>query len=139
MGGKAKGEAIVTTRPISFWGGIDPQTGVVIDKRNELYGSSISGKVFVFLYGRGSSTSSAVLLEAVRCDNAPVAIVNVETEPLLVVGVILAQKLYGKTIPVVDSFEVNPCEQMANDDSVTVDGDRGVVEVRRKVMKGTRV
>jgi len=131
VAGKAKGEAIVATRSISFWGGIDPKTGRIIDKRSGSFGKNISGKVFVFPYGKGSSTSSAVFLEAVRCNKAPAAIVNAHTEPLLTVGAILAMKLYGKSIPVVDHVETDPCEVIANHDLVEVDADRGILMVTR--------
>jgi len=131
MSGKAKGEALVTTQPISFWGGIDSKTGLIIDKRNEMCGKSICEKVLVFPYSKGSSTSSAVFLEAVRRGKAPVAIVNVETEPLLAVGVILANRLYQKIIPVVDHVQTNPCEIIANSDLVGVDADSGVLRVMK--------
>lgn len=131
IGGKAKGEALVTIEPISFWGGIDPDTGRIIDKKSRSYGKNISGKVFVFPYGKGSSTSSAVFLEAVRCNKAPAAVVNVETEPLLTVGAILGMKLYGKSIPIVDHVEKNPCEVISNQDFVEVDADRGILVIRR--------
>jgi hypothetical protein len=141
VGGKAKGEALVATEPISFWGGIDPKTGRIIDKKSGSFGKNISGKVFVFPYGKGSSTSSAVFLEAVRCNKAPVAIVNVQTEPLLTVGVILAMRLYSKSIPVVDHVEKNPCEVIANQDFVEVDADRGILVVKRarRMKEGPRL
>lgn len=131
MGGKARAEALVTTQPISFWGGIDPKTGLIIDKRNECYGKSISGRVFVFPYGKGSSTSSAVFLEAVRSKKAPVAIVNTQTEPLLAVGAILAERLYGISIPIVQHVQMNPCELIEDGDFVEVDADMGVLTVTR--------
>jgi predicted aconitase with swiveling domain len=141
VAGRAEGEALVATEPISFWGGIDPATGRMIDKKSGSFGKNISGKVLVFPYGKGSSTSSAVFLEAVRCNKAPVAIVNVQTEPLLAVGVILAMRLYGKSIPVVDHVEKNPCEVIANQDFVEVDADKGILVVKRarQIKEGLRV
>jgi predicted aconitase with swiveling domain len=134
--GKAKGPALVTSQPISFWGGVDPKTGLIVEKSQELRGKNVTGKVLVFPYGRGSSTSSAVFLEAVRCEKAPVAIVNVQTEPLLAIGAILAKQLYGKSIPIVDHVEENPCRKISNDDMVEVDAERGIIKVRRRNQKG---
>lgn len=131
MGGRARGAALVTSTPISFWGGVDPKRGLITDKRSELFGRSIRGKIFVFPYGRGSSTSSAVFLEIVRRNKAPAAIVNIETEPLLAVGAIIAEKLYGKSIPIVDQVQANPCETIRSDDWLEVDADNGIIRVVR--------
>lgn len=132
--GKAAGEALVTTQSISFWGGIDPLKGLVIDRKNELFGKSIIGKVLVFPFGKGSSTSSAVFLEAVRRKTSPAAIINVETEPLLVVGAILAEKLYGRSIPIVDRVSVDPSKVIRNGDHLEVDAELGIIRLTR--MKG---
>jgi predicted aconitase with swiveling domain len=77
MEGKAKGVALVTSQPVSFWGDLDPKSGIMIERRHELCGESVFGKVLVFPYARESSTSSVVFLEVVRCDKAPIAIVNI--------------------------------------------------------------
>lgn len=130
--GVAKGEALVTSQPISFWGGLDPKSGVVMDVRHELYGKNISGKVLVFPYGIGSVSGTTVFLEASRCGKAPIAIVNLETEPIIAVGVILAEKLYGKTIPIVDKPERNPIEVIRTNDLVRVNANLGVIEVTRR-------
>jgi predicted aconitase with swiveling domain len=131
MEGKAKGRALVTSQPISFWGGLDPKTGVIIEKRHELRGKSVSGKVLVFPYGKGSSGGSAVFLEAVRCHKKPVAMINIETEPLLAVGAILAKQVYGESIPIVDHVEENPCLRIVNNDIVEVDADNEIIKVRK--------
>ncbi len=131
VAGKAAGEALVTTQSMSFWGGIDPTKGLVIDRKNELFGKSIIGKILVFPYGKGSSTSSAVFLEAVRCKKSPIAIINVETEPLLVVGAILAEKLYKRSIPIVDHVDVNPSEFIRNGDHLEVDTELGIIRLKR--------
>ncbi|MGB9669465.1 MAG: aconitase X swivel domain-containing protein, partial [Anaerolineales bacterium] len=64
VSGTTSGEAVVSNQPISFWGGVDPATGEVIDRRHECSGVVITGKVFVFPTGKGSSTGSAVLMES---------------------------------------------------------------------------
>lgn len=130
--GIAEGEALVTSKPISFWGGLDPKSGVIIDRRHELCGKNVSGKVLVFPYGRGSVSGTTVLLEASRCDKNPRAIVNLETEPIMAVAAILAEKMYGKIVPIVDEPERNPIKVIRTGDLVKVDATSGVIEVTRR-------
>ena len=99
--GKCKGEVIVTSQPISFWGGVDPATGCINDPRHELFEQSIAGKVLVFPFGKGSSTTSLIILELARVDKTPAAMVNLRTEPILATGPIVSKHFYGKEIPVV--------------------------------------
>ncbi len=101
VSGAARGEALVSNEPISFWGGIDPQTGEVIDRRHELSGANVTGKIFVFPTGRGSSTASAILLESVRTGAAPAAIINLKIDAILALGSIVADEMYGRTVPIV--------------------------------------
>ncbi|MGB9586173.1 MAG: aconitase X swivel domain-containing protein [Anaerolineales bacterium] len=101
VSGTTSGEAVVSNQPISFWGGVDPATGEVIDRRHECSGVVITGKVFVFPTGKGSSTGSAVLMESIRNGSAPSAIINYKTDPILALGAILAEELYHKTLPLV--------------------------------------
>ena len=99
VAGVSEGFALVSSQPFSFWGDLDPETGKIINPRSNLFGESIRDKVFVYPRGRGSSTTSAILLEAVRCSNAPCAIINVEVESILALGAIVAQEVYGRTVP----------------------------------------
>ena len=101
VAGSAEGVALVSKEPLSFWGGIDPRTGEIIDRRHELLGANVAGRVFVFPQGRGSSTSSATLLEIIRAGVAPAAIINLRVEPILALGAIIADELYHQTVPVV--------------------------------------
>ncbi len=130
-GGVAEGSALVSRQNLSFWGGLNPKTGLIIDKRHELYGQQVRGKVLVFPYGKGSTTGAIVFLEAVRCGNAPAAIVNVETEPILASGALMSKIFCRKTIPIVDRLDRNPIEVIRSNDCVRVDGDVGLVEIRR--------
>lgn len=98
--GVATGEALVSQKPISFWGGVDPQTGEIIDQRHDRCGTSIAGRICFFPAEKGSSTASAVLLELARTHKAPAAIVVVETPPILMLGAMIAQRLYNVSIPV---------------------------------------
>jgi len=131
VGGVAHAQALVSTRDFMFAHGINPKSGVIIDRRNDLYGASIVGKVFIFPYGTGSTTGAAWILEAVRNGKHPAAVINIRTEPIIAIGFILAELIYDKKIPVVDNLNKNPIEVIKTGDYVKVDGDKGIVEVFR--------
>ena len=99
--GPAEGTALVSKEPLSFWGGVCPRTGEVIDRRHELSGSSVTGKVFVLPTGRGSSTSSATLMQSIKAGVAPAAIINLSVDPMLALGSIVSDELYHQTVPIV--------------------------------------
>ncbi|NIQ04234.1 MAG: DUF126 domain-containing protein [Candidatus Korarchaeota archaeon] len=130
--GKAEGQALVTDQPLCFWGGIDPKTGIIIDRQHELQGQDISGKIFVFPHGKGSVSSSTVFLETARNDKAPKAIVNIKTDPVLAVGGILVKKLYGTSIPIVDSPDRTPTQLIRTGSRVKVNANEGVVVIIKK-------
>lgn len=97
----AEGTALVSTESLSFWGGVCPRTGEIIDRRHELSGENVTGKVFVFPTGRGSSTSSAVLMQSIKAGVAPAAIINLSIDPMLALGSIVSDELYQRTVPIV--------------------------------------
>lgn len=97
--GTAEGEAVVSHEPLSFWGGINPYSGEISDRRHDHFGIHISGKVFLFPKGRGSSTGSAVLLESIHQGTAPAAIINLKEDPILALGAIVSEELYFKSVP----------------------------------------
>ena len=99
--GEAVGDVVFTDEPLSFWRGLDPGTGRVSDGHHELFGRSLQGKVLVLPAGRGSSSSSGVLLEAIRAGTAPAAIVTRRLEPIYVLGCVVADEIYGRSIPIV--------------------------------------
>ncbi len=101
VAGVASGEVIATSQSISFWGGVDPATGLINDPRHELFKQSVAGKILVFPYGKGSSTGSLMILELARVNKAPAAMINIETEPILATGPIVCKHFYGLEIPVV--------------------------------------
>jgi hypothetical protein len=103
VAGSAEGEVLVLEEPLSFWGGIDPVTGRVIDVHHPQLGANVAGKILVMPSGRGSSSSSSVLAEAIRAGKAPAAIVLAEPDPILALGAIVARELYGEAVPVVVS------------------------------------
>lgn len=101
IAGSAAGPALVSNEPLSLWGGLDTRTGEIIDRRHERSGAVVAGRVFVFPQGKGSSTSSAVLLETIRAGVAPAAIINLKVDPILALGAIVADELYHRTVPIV--------------------------------------
>jgi predicted aconitase with swiveling domain len=99
--GKAEGEALVTSQPISFYGGVDPNTGVVTEKGHELQGISVKGKILVFPQGKGSTVGSYTLYRLKKNGAAPAAMINKETETIVAVGAIISE------IPFVDKVDVS--------------------------------
>jgi hypothetical protein len=127
--GEVEGEAIVSRQPFGFWQGLDPRTGIVIDKRHDLCGASVQGKVFVFPYGRGSTGTPGIFLEAVRNGCAPAAIVNVQSEPMIVMCALLAEAFFKVRIPIVDGLDASPLDTLRTGDRVRINGTTGVIEV----------
>ena len=101
VAGTAEGRALVLDEPLSLWGGLDPETGDIIDVRHPQRGANVTGRILVMPSGRGSSSSSSVLAEAIRVGTAPAAIVLGEADPIFALGAIVARELYGKVTPVV--------------------------------------
>jgi predicted aconitase with swiveling domain len=100
VAGDARGP-ILATAPLSFWGGYDPEAGKVIDRSHPALGEALAGRILVMPSGRGSSSSSTVLAEAIRLGTAPAAIVLSKPDPILVIGALVASRLYGRTCPIV--------------------------------------
>ena len=100
--GAAAGDVLVLAEPLSFWGGLDPDTGVVTDARHPQRGAVLTGAVVVMHSGRGSSSSASVLAEAIRAGTGPAAIVLAEADPIVVLGALVAGELYGIQVPVVE-------------------------------------
>ena len=101
VAGTASGEAVVSAQPISLWGGLNARTGEVIDRRHDCSGRTVTARVFVYPWGKGSSTASAILLESIRLGTAPAAIINCATDPMAALGSIIADELYGRCVPIV--------------------------------------
>ena len=98
--GQAEGEALVSSEPIGFLGGVDPDTGVVIEADHPLENQCIAGRVLVFPTGKGSTVGSYTLYRLARAGLAPAAIVNAEADPVVAVGAIIAE------IPMVDQVDI---------------------------------
>jgi predicted aconitase with swiveling domain len=118
--GAAEGEAIVSKEPIGFYGGVDPKTGLFIEKGHELEGKSVKGRILVFPKGKGSTVGSYVIYGLATNKVGPLAIVNSETETIVATGVILAG------IPCVDGI---PTEKLKTGDRLKVDATAGTVDV----------
>jgi hypothetical protein len=116
--GRAEGRALVSPAPIGFLGGVDPDTGVVLEPGHPLQGRSVSGSVLVFPTGKGSTVGSYTLLRLARGGHAPVAIINSASEAIVAVGAIIAG------IPMVDQVDISVIE---DGNWVEVDGDRVTV------------
>jgi predicted aconitase with swiveling domain len=99
--GKAQAEALVTSQPISFYGGVDPNTGVVLEKGHELQGQSVKGKILVFPQGKGSTVGSYTLYRLKKNGVAPAGMINKETETIVAVGAIISE------IPFVDKVDIS--------------------------------
>jgi predicted aconitase with swiveling domain len=99
--GRGEGAALVSAEALSFWGDVDPATGRVTNPRHPLHGERLGGRVLVYPAGRGSCTTSNILLELIRTGQAPAAIVTRSVEPVLAVGPLVGEALYGRTIPIV--------------------------------------
>jgi len=99
--GKARGVALVSAEPLSFWGGYDYHTGEIIDRRHPLSGASGAGRILALPFTRGSSTTTAILLEAVRAGTAPRAILTTGVDPFFALASIVADEMYASPIPIV--------------------------------------
>ncbi len=106
--GDAAGPLLVLGQPLSFWGGLNPITGEIIDRRHPQSGHRLTGAVVAMPSGRGSSSASSVLAEAIRLGTAPAAILLRADDEIIVVGALVAAELYGTVCPVVvlgDGYE----------------------------------
>ena len=119
--GKGKGELIVSSEPISFLGGVDPETGIIIDPTHELKGECIKDKVLFIPGGKGSTVGSYVIFQMMKNDTAPNAIICLNAEP------IIATKAIMSDIPMVDSPAQT--KDLTTGTLVEVDGDNGTIEI----------
>jgi predicted aconitase with swiveling domain len=127
--GVASAAALALDEPLSFWGGVDSSTGTIIDGHHPQAGQSVAGRVLVMPSGRGSSSSSSVLAEAIRSGAAPAAILLGQNDPIIVLGSIVAQQLYGTRMPVVllDAAAYEECRRAAH---ITIDAESDRATIR---------
>jgi predicted aconitase with swiveling domain len=118
--GVGKGPLLISPAPVSFLSGVDPASGIIVEKGHPLQGESIAGKIFAFPFGKGSTVGSYVLYGLSRNGHAPAAIINTEAEPIIATGAII-----GK-IPMIDRIEI-PMNRLRNGVTAVVNGDTGVM------------
>jgi predicted aconitase with swiveling domain len=123
VGGRVEGVALVSRDPVSFYGGIDPVTGVVTEPGHAVEGECITGKVFVFPTGKGSTVGSYVIYRMAKLGTAPAAIVNLETEAILATGCVISD------VPLVDRIGEKAFKGLESGMVLRVDADAGTVEV----------
>ncbi|MCL2476798.1 DUF126 domain-containing protein [Candidatus Bathycorpusculum sp.] len=116
--GKIQGQALVTSMPISFYGGVDPNTGIVLEKGHELQGQSLKDKILVFPQGKGSTVGSYTLYRMKKNGTAPSALINKETETIIAVGAIISE------IPCIDKIDIT---KFKTGDKVTVENDTAII------------
>ncbi len=122
VAGEGEGELLVSSTPLSFWGAYDPATGEITDRKHPLSGRIAAGCVLALPGTIGSSTTTAVLLEAVRRGTAPAAILTRELDTFLALAAIVAQEMYGRTFPVV-ALTAEQFSRLRTGDRVRVNGD----------------
>jgi predicted aconitase with swiveling domain len=117
--GEARGKALVSDEPLSFWGGYDWQTGEIIDRRHKLSGAIAKDKILAIPFTRGSSTTTAVLLEAIRAKTAPAAILTTGTDFFFALASVVADELYTSPLPLVSLTE-NDFAQLQTGDEIQI-------------------
>ena len=127
VGGYAEGEALVTTDTISGWGGINPMTGTVIETRHQLRGQSFKDKVLVFPGAKGPSGWSVAFHITRLTGTAPRALVFNQMTTKIALGAVVMR------VPAVTDLDRDPLQLIATGDWLIVDGDRGLVEIRRRL------
>ncbi len=119
--GEAEGEALVTSQGISFFGGVDPETGIIIERDHQLEGYSIAGKVLVFPQGKGSTVGSYTLYRLKHNGLAPAAIINATCETIIAVGCIISE------IPCVDKIDI---QLIKTGSTIALQGDKITISDR---------
>ncbi len=118
-----EGPALISYEPITFFGGVDPYTGIIIEHNHPLRGRCISGKVLVFPYGKGSTVGAYILYQLSKLNKAPKAIINIEADHVTIVGCVISK------IPLIDRLEINPFSVIDESSYIIVDGIKGLVRV----------
>jgi phosphomecalonate degydratase small subunit len=127
--GERRGRALVSDEPLSFWGGYDWRTGEIIDRRHQLSGAIAKDKILAIPFTRGSSTTTAVLLEAIRAKTAPAAIITTDTDFFFALASVVAEELYATPLALLALAEEDFARLKTGDEiQITIDGSVIVVE-----------
>lgn len=121
--GRCEGEALVSMKPISFLGGVNPENGEIVEKNHDLHGECIRDKVLCFPHGHGSTVGSYVLYSLAKKKLAPKAIINQKADPVVAVGAIIAD------VPMMDQVDIT---RIRTGDLLEVDACKGLVKVSRR-------
>ena len=121
--GVAVGEALVSLEPVSFYGGLDPETGYITEPNHGCFGYCLKDKIFVFPYGKGSTVGSYVIYRMKKLGTAPSAIINRETDAIIATGCVISG------IPLMDQLEVDPIDVIKTGSYIRVNADDGIVEI----------
>ena len=122
VNGKANGEVLKLDEPLSFWGGVDPQTGEITDLRHPQGGMSVKGKILMMPFGRGSSSGSSVIAEGIRSGSGPAGIIMMEADEIIALGAIAADEIYGKAMPLI-VVENTEYETYSTGDQIAISDD----------------
>ena len=127
VAGEASGESLVSPEPLSFWGGYDSANGEIIDRRHPLSGQIASGRILILPFTKGSSTTTAVLLESVKNGTSPAGIITSRVDSFLSLASIVADEMYQKPIPIVavaptdfSRFRSGQKIEMTSDGSISI-------------------
>lgn len=101
VAGTGRGPVLWLDEPVSFWGGVDPHDGRILDERHPQAGRSVTGTILAMAHGRGSSSSPSILAEMIRSGSAPAGVILGQADAMVVLGSMVAAELYGTTLPVV--------------------------------------
>jgi predicted aconitase with swiveling domain len=123
--GKARGTALVSHEPLSFWGGYDWKTGEIIDRRHDLSGFNAGGKILAVPFTRGSSTTTAVLLEAIRAGTAPAAILTTDVDFFFALASVVAEELYSSPLPLI-ALDEKDYKQLKTGDEIHILNDGSI-------------
>lgn len=135
IAGLAAGQALAASEPLSFWGGYDHTTGEIIDRRHPLSGHGAAGRILCLPFTRGSSTTTAVLLEAVRAGTAPAAIITTGVDTFFALASVVADEMYGQPVPLLALAEED-FARLRSGDWLALDGD-GTLTVRPRPSANT--
>lgn len=117
--GEGLGPALISEKPISFLGGIDPKTGEIVERNHPLYGKSVKDRVLIFPRGKGSTVGSYILYGLSVNGVSPAAVIVLEAEPIILAGCAIAR------IPLIDKPQPNPIGIIKNGDLIYVNGEKG--------------
>ena len=122
VSGTASGAVLKLAEPLSLWGGLEPTTGEITDRRHPQSGIIVTGRILIMPSGRGSSSASSILLEAVRLHTAPAAIITAEIDGILALGAVVARELYNAAPPLL-VVNAGDYERLGDGQQVTINLD----------------